>query len=148
NRGLPGQLTLAKLRDPNPNPGTPTPTPTPTPTSHDRPSFTIEQVLSWARAHHTTTGRWPTRSSGRIPGTSGERWADIDPALRLGRHSLPAGLTLAKLLRQKLDATVPSVRPKLTIEQVLAWADAHHAAHGRWPSVISGPIPDAPGENW
>jgi len=34
------------------------------------------------------------------------------------------------------------------VEQILAWADAHHAAHGRWPNKESGPIAGAPGETW
>jgi hypothetical protein len=39
-------------------------------------------------------------------------------------------------------------RPKLTIAQILAWADAHHARTGRWPTMASGPIPETLGENW
>jgi hypothetical protein len=39
-------------------------------------------------------------------------------------------------------------RPKLTAEQILAWADAHHRRTGRWPRTTSGPVPEAPGENW
>jgi hypothetical protein len=26
-------------------------------------------------------------------------------------------------------------RPRLTVEQILAWGDAHFAAIGRWPAV-------------
>jgi hypothetical protein len=40
------------------------------------------------------------------------------------------------------------VRRPLTVEQVLAWADAHRARTGRWPSAASGPVLDAPGEHW
>jgi hypothetical protein len=39
-------------------------------------------------------------------------------------------------------------RPSLTVEQVLAWADAHHARTGRWPNPNSGPVAGAPGEDW
>jgi hypothetical protein len=39
-------------------------------------------------------------------------------------------------------------RPPLTVQQVLAWADAHHARTGRWPNVNSGPVAGAPGEDW
>jgi hypothetical protein len=39
-------------------------------------------------------------------------------------------------------------RPPLTVEQILAWADAHHARTGRWPSAEAGPVPGAPGETW
>jgi len=47
---------------------------------------------------------------------------------------------------------VESEQAGLTVEQVLAWADAHHAAHGTWPDVRSmsgaGPVDGAPGEWW
>jgi hypothetical protein len=39
-------------------------------------------------------------------------------------------------------------RVPLTVEQILAWADAHRARTGGWPRIGSGPIADAPGENW
>jgi hypothetical protein len=39
-------------------------------------------------------------------------------------------------------------RPPLTVEQILAWADAHHARVGRWPRAASGPVPGAPGVSW
>jgi hypothetical protein len=39
-------------------------------------------------------------------------------------------------------------RPPLTVEQILAWADAHHARAGAWPACRSGPVPEAPGEAW
>jgi hypothetical protein len=40
------------------------------------------------------------------------------------------------------------VRRPLTVDQILAWADLHHARTGRWPGAASGPVLDAPGENW
>jgi hypothetical protein len=39
-------------------------------------------------------------------------------------------------------------RPPLTVEQILAWADAYFADTGRWPTAASGPIPEAPGLTW
>jgi hypothetical protein len=39
-------------------------------------------------------------------------------------------------------------RRPLTEAQVLAWADAHRAATGTWPSQYSGSAPGAPGEVW
>ena len=39
-------------------------------------------------------------------------------------------------------------RLPLTVEQVLAWADAHYARTGRWPTAASGPVEGAPGEAW
>jgi hypothetical protein len=39
-------------------------------------------------------------------------------------------------------------RPPLTVEQILAWADAHRARMGAWPTASSGPVADAPFETW
>jgi hypothetical protein len=36
----------------------------------------------------------------------------------------------------------------LTEAQILAWADAHHERTGRWPSLRTGDVTDAPGETW
>jgi len=33
-------------------------------------------------------------------------------------------------------------------EDILIWAEAHHARTGRWPISISGAIPEAPGMTW
>jgi hypothetical protein len=38
--------------------------------------------------------------------------------------------------------------PPFTVEQILAWADAHHHHTGEWPTRHSDVIPDAPGETW
>jgi hypothetical protein len=39
-------------------------------------------------------------------------------------------------------------RPALTLEQILAWADAHLARTGKWPHRDSGLVLEAPGETW
>jgi hypothetical protein len=39
-------------------------------------------------------------------------------------------------------------RPKLTVPQILRWADAHHRRTAKWPSSESGPVAEAPGESW
>lgn len=38
--------------------------------------------------------------------------------------------------------------PHLSERQILKWADAYHARHGKWPSHYAGPIDGAPGETW
>jgi len=134
HRGLPGGLSLAKLLGPS--------------TQRQRSDLTVEQVLAWAQAHHAAHGRWPGLKSGPIPGAPGESWATINYALKFGRRGLPGGLTLAKFIGRTLDPSLPWVRLPLTVEQILAWADAHHAAHGRWPTSRSGLIPGTPDEKW
>jgi hypothetical protein len=37
---------------------------------------------------------------------------------------------------------------QLTVEQILAWADAHRERAGKWPQSGSGPVPEAPGATW
>jgi hypothetical protein len=37
---------------------------------------------------------------------------------------------------------------KLSIEQILQWADAHHRKTGEWPKWKSGDVLNAPGETW
>jgi hypothetical protein len=39
-------------------------------------------------------------------------------------------------------------RRVLTIGEVLAWADAHHARTGRWPAPSSGNVDGVPHETW
>ena len=46
---------------------------------------------------------------------------------------------------QRLRDAAP--RP-LTLEQILAWGDAHHERTGDWPKVKSGPLVDAAQETW
>jgi hypothetical protein len=39
-------------------------------------------------------------------------------------------------------------RPPLTVEQILAWADSHHAETGEWPKTATGPVLADPNEKW
>jgi hypothetical protein len=39
-------------------------------------------------------------------------------------------------------------RTPLSVEKVLAWADAHRARTGAWPSAASGRVRDASLETW
>jgi hypothetical protein len=43
---------------------------------------------------------------------------------------------------------MPRRGTRLTVEQILAWADAHRAQTGNWPRANSGPVIEAPGEKW
>ena len=100
----------------------------------------VEEVLAWADAHHARHGTWPTVESGGIP-ESGGSWKAINECLRGGLRGLPGGTTLARFLEEHRGVSVGKGPPRLSEEQVLAWADAHFAAHGKWPEVQSGPVP-------
>jgi hypothetical protein len=39
-------------------------------------------------------------------------------------------------------------KAKLTVTEILAWADAHRRRTGAWPGTASGPVPQSPGETW
>jgi len=138
NRGLPKGSSLARLLDGRRG----------VPNLLAQRRLTHEQILAWAEAHHAATGQWPKRRSGPVQGAPGERWRSIDNALSRGHRGLTGGMSLAALIRRRLDPTAPLRRPNLTVDQILAWADAHHAATGNWPSTSSGAIPGAPGQTW
>jgi hypothetical protein len=112
------------------------------------PRLTTEQILDWARAHHARTGDWPNRDSGVIPEPPGETWSAVCHALSSGHRGLSAGTSLAQLLAAHFNVPNQADLPALTVNQILAWADAHFRRTGRWPKIDSGPIPDAPYETW
>ena len=96
----------------------------------------------------TRTGAWPTAASGAVADAPGETWRAVDAALRVGVRGLPGGTSLAQLLALRRGQRNLQRLPRLTEEQALAWADAHHRRTGAWPDSRSGPIADAEGETW
>jgi hypothetical protein len=113
-----------------------------------RPPLTIAQILAWAAAHHRRTGKWPHLHSGRIVGKPDQTWFGVDRALRRGFRGLAGGNTLARLLAKELEVRNRSNLPQLTPEQIVQWAEAHFQRTGRWPTRLSGPVVEAPGERW
>ncbi len=105
-----------------------------------------EYVLAWADAHHARHGKWPTCESGKIPGTD-HNWLRIDSWLRHGYRGLPDGSSLARLLAKHRGVRVGRRPPHLSEKRILAWANAYFAAHGKWPTRDSGPIPGTT-ETW
>lgn len=112
------------------------------------PPLTEKTILQWADAHKLRTDHWPKVKSGAIPGTDGEKWANIDAALDQGLRGLPGGSSLARLLAKKRNVRNKAKLPVLNIELILQWADAHHARTGQWPNQGSGEVLEAPGETW
>ena len=134
-RGLPGGDSLAKLLARRCR-------------TCEAPPLTAEQILGWADAHHSKTGRWPTVALGRIDGASGETWSAVNAALEAGDRGLPRGGSLAELLAARRGVRNHMALPPFTIGQILAWADAHRARTGEWPSGKGDAIPEAAGETW
>ncbi len=112
------------------------------------PRFTERQVLAWADAHHRRTGKWPNHESGAISQAPGETWLAVAQALRGGIRGLPGGTTLARFLTKHRNVPNHLALPRFTVKQVLAWADAYHRRHRRWPKRHSGAILEAPTESW
>jgi superfamily II DNA or RNA helicase len=104
------------------------------------------QILRWADRYHNKHGEWPTQYSGSIEGT-GEVWNGIQHSLRTGRRGLPGGETLAGLLAVHRGVRNRKDLPRLTIKQILRWADDHRRRARKWPTKHSGPIPNTH-ENW
>lgn len=110
--------------------------------------LTIQQILSWADAHHRRTRKWPRRNTGRIVGAKGEQWQAVDEALRQGYRGLKGDSSLARLLAKRRNARNRAALPQLTDETILKWADAHFKRNKKWPIRFSGRIVDSPGDTW
>ena len=115
---------------------------------HGLPPLTEEQVLAWADAHHARTGRWPVSGSGPIAEAPGETWGAVNQALYRGLRGLAGGSSLARLLARERGVRNEKRLPPFRIPDILRWADAHRHRHGTWPTCQSGPIPEAPGDDW
>jgi len=137
-RGLPGGSSVPRLLAES----------RPVRNVHTLPRLTFEKVLAWADAYNAKTGRWPRGRSGRVAGAPSETWSAVESALFQGLRGLPGGMTLAQLLAERRGAPAIQTSRPLTVDQILAWADAHHAATGHWPGEESGPVSGAPGESW
>jgi hypothetical protein len=113
-----------------------------------RSGLTIKQILAWADAFHARHGGWPSFASGAVDGAPGENWLAIHCALEKRSRGLPSGYSLATLLAKYRGRRYHSDLPKFSIGQILAWADDYQRRQARWPTLDSGPIPQAPGEYW
>jgi hypothetical protein len=111
------------------------------------PDLTDAQVLRWCDAHRRRTGQWPKARDGAIPRSGGETWSRIDDALQCGRRRLPQ-TTLAALLWEHRNVRNSRQLPRLTVRQILAWADDHHGRTGAWPTLLSGRIAGTAHETW
>jgi hypothetical protein len=138
NRGLPGGSSLAKLLAAERgirNPYCP-------------PPLSEGQILTWARAHFRRTGEWPLATSGAISGVPGETWLGADGALRRGIRGLPGKSSLSSLLAANGIKHNPKALPRLSVSQILNWADAFFQRHGYWPLRDSGPVAGVRLESW
>jgi hypothetical protein len=110
--------------------------------------LTQAKILAWADAWRRRTGRYPTKQSGAVQPGGRLTWKNVDASLCRGFRGLAGGSSLARLLADCRGVRYQRQLPRLTEAQILRWADRHFGRTGRWPHRRSGPIPDAPGENW
>ncbi|MGH2603208.1 MAG: hypothetical protein ACRDJ9_27970 [Dehalococcoidia bacterium] len=137
-RGLPGGSSLAKLLEQHRRVG-----------RHVRkPPLSVPLILGWLDEHRREHGTWPTSRSGAIRGAPGETWGIVNEALRHGQRGLPAGSSLVKLLVHYRGVRNFQHLPRLSKQQIRAWATAWKKQHGRRPTASSGPIPGTHGETW
>src|SRR5262249_33615409 len=78
----------------------------------------------------------------------GLTWKAVDVALMKGHRGLPKGWSLAKLLHERRGVRHLDFLPRLTIKQILVWADEYRKRTGAWPTCRSGSIQSAPRETW
>ncbi len=116
--------------------------------SYRTDKLSIRLILRWADAHLRRTGAWPSIYSGRVPEAPDETWSGINQALSHGFRGLRGGSSLSRFLKRHRGTSAADYAPKLTIKQILAWADHHHRRTGHWPQVKSGPILAEPEDNW
>lgn len=110
--------------------------------------LTEEQILAWAQEHHAQHGRYPRATAAEIPGAGGETWLGVDLSLRRGLRGLPGNMSLARLLKTRLNTAERPADGLLTVDQILAWADYHQEQTGAWPRWNSGAVLGAPSETW
>jgi superfamily II DNA or RNA helicase len=66
----------------------------------DLPKLTIDAILAWIDAFYLRSSQWPTAKSGPIDDMPEENWRKVDNALRIGLRGLPAGSSLACLIKE------------------------------------------------
>ncbi len=135
-RGLPGNSSLAQLLEEHRG----------VPNHLNKPRLRVQQILRWVDEHRDRTGQWPSIESGRV-GDEDETWRGIHVALSKGGRGLRGGSSLPKLLAKYRSVRNRGDLPRLTVRQILAWADAFRREHGRWPTQASGDIGKT-GESW
>lgn len=102
------------------------------------PQLTIKQILALDDDHQRRTGAWLAKSGGPVLAEPSENWRSVDNGLRSGLRGLPGDKSLAKLLSRHRGVLHRKMLPPYTVRQVLAWTDAYHAKHGKWPREARG----------
>ncbi len=103
-----------------------------------------KQIVAWADSWLARTGDWPTRDSGRVLSGGRINWRLVDLALRAGCGEKREEGSLEDFLASRRGVA----RPQLSMEKILAWADAFHKRAAQWPTEVCGPVAEARTECW
>lgn len=112
------------------------------------PRLSVKKILAWADLHYKRTGNWPRNKTGAILDAPEETWSGVESALIQNSRGLKVKTTLAELLFRYRGVHQYERQPPLSLVDIRTWAEAYRERTGRWPTFISGPIPEAPGESW
>ena len=99
--------------------------------------LTVDEILEWAKHHFEATGDWPTYKSGNVLADETENWGAIRSALVGGSRGLPRGLSIEKLLYDKLGVVGVRSGKALTEDLIIKMAKAHHKKTGKYPTSKS-----------
>lgn len=110
--------------------------------------LTVKQILKWADEHHARNSVWPPNRVAGVYSAPHENWPAIDRALRRGERGLPGGSSINEVLAKHRGQRLRIRRPRLTVSQILEWADAHHKRTRKWPTKHSGAVHGEVGEIW
>jgi len=81
-------------------------------------------------------------------GSARRSLGQYDASLVHGRRGLPGGDSIAKLLERRFRVRNMANSPRLTEEQILAWADEHRKRTSGWPAIKTGVIALSPNDTW
>src|SRR3569623_1225783 len=81
-------------------------------------------------------------------GGTDESWGAIDMSLRVGGRGLAGGSSLARLLARERGVLDKQDMPRLTLRQILAWADHYHEHTGHRRTDASESQLTMNGERW
>jgi len=147
-RGLPGRRTLARFLAEHRGITPPSTWPKHRMPRHKMPNLRITRILRWADRYRARTGDWPIEASGTVVEAPEDTWGAINGALRAGYRGLAGGSSLARLLLEKRRKRVRAYAPRLSVTQILRWANEYYRRTGDWPVPKSGPIKGAAPEMW
>jgi len=111
--------------------------------------ITVEEISNAAKLFFNENKRWPKRDSpDKKLEMTGISWKTINSRLVRGSIAGTNANSLANFLEEKFSVSHHLIKPKLSTEIILSWADAHKLQTGQWPTHKSGIVLDEPSETW